>query len=173
MLRKFPRKIHSQNPLLSLNLPDDVTRIPTVIDVLFQIITSRKGKQELWILSVSFQRYMSGTLHSNETNFRIQAGFVEELVRGTKCDVSSLGGRHHRQWESWHREQFSDYYHRSHWPSWRFSTIANRPFFMNDRLESYYAQNHFENYYHRRYPWRPFAIRSMDAYSSWIRNERF
>nr|XP_033183503.1 uncharacterized protein LOC117153503 [Bombus vancouverensis nearcticus] len=62
-----------------------------------KIITSKKGKQELWVLSVSFQRYMSGTLHSNETNFRIQAGFVDELVRGTKCDVSTLGGRFHRQ----------------------------------------------------------------------------
>lgn len=34
---------------------------------------------------------MSGTLNSNETNFRIQAGLVDELVRGTKCDVSLLG----------------------------------------------------------------------------------
>jgi hypothetical protein len=33
---------------------------------------------------------MSGTLHPNETNFRIQAGFVDELVRGTKCDVPAL-----------------------------------------------------------------------------------
>lgn len=62
-----------------------------------KIITSKKGKQELWVISVSFQKYMSGTLHSNETNFRIQAGFVDELVRGTKCDVSSLEGRFHRQ----------------------------------------------------------------------------
>lgn len=34
---------------------------------------------------------MSGTLNSDEINFRIQAGFVDELVRGTKCDVSSSG----------------------------------------------------------------------------------
>lgn len=29
---------------------------------------------------------MTGTMNPNETNFRILAGFVEELVRGTKCD---------------------------------------------------------------------------------------
>ncbi|XP_076623551.1 yellow-e3 [Colletes latitarsis] len=55
-----------------------------------KIVTSKKGRQEIWILTVSFQKYMSGSLNSNETNFRIQAGFLEELVRGTKCDVSSL-----------------------------------------------------------------------------------
>ena len=33
---------------------------------------------------------MSGTLHTNETNFRVQAGFVDELVRGTKCDARAL-----------------------------------------------------------------------------------
>ncbi|CAD1480573.1 unnamed protein product, partial [Heterotrigona itama] len=67
-----------------------------------KIITSKRGRQELWILTASFQKYMAGTLHSNETNFRIQAGFVDELIRGTKCD-------------------FSDYYRRNF-----------RPFFTND-----------------------------------------
>ncbi|CAL7935457.1 unnamed protein product [Xylocopa violacea] len=55
-----------------------------------KIVTSKNGRQELWVLTASFQRYMSNSLHSNETNFRIQAGFIHELVRGTKCDVSSL-----------------------------------------------------------------------------------
>ncbi|KAK1118673.1 hypothetical protein K0M31_014977 [Melipona bicolor] len=55
-----------------------------------KIITSKKGRQELWVLTPSFQKYMTGKLRSNETNFRIQAGFVDELIRGTKCDVSSL-----------------------------------------------------------------------------------
>lgn len=56
-----------------------------------KIISSKKDRQELWIFTISFQKYMSGTLNSNETNFRIQAGLVDELVRGTKCDVSLLG----------------------------------------------------------------------------------
>nr|XP_050845756.1 protein yellow-like [Vespula vulgaris]XP_050845757.1 protein yellow-like [Vespula vulgaris] len=47
---------------------------------------SKKNREEIWILTSSFQRFMTGTLHSNETNFRILAGFVDELVRGTKCD---------------------------------------------------------------------------------------
>lgn len=55
-----------------------------------KVIKSRKGKEELWVLTASFQRYMSGSLRANETNFRILAGFVDELVRGTKCDVNAL-----------------------------------------------------------------------------------
>lgn len=52
----------------------------------FQLKYSKKNREEIWILTSSFQRFMTGTLHSNETNFRILAGFVDELVRGTKCD---------------------------------------------------------------------------------------
>ncbi|XP_053994820.1 uncharacterized protein LOC128885082 [Hylaeus volcanicus] len=52
-----------------------------------KIITSKNDRQEIWVLTASFQKYMTGSLNSNETNFRILAGFVEELVRGTKCDV--------------------------------------------------------------------------------------
>ncbi|XP_076761878.1 yellow-e3 [Xylocopa sonorina] len=59
-----------------------------------KIVTSKNRRQELWVLTASFQRYMSNSLHANETNFRIQAGFVHELVRGTKCDVSSLRHLH-------------------------------------------------------------------------------
>ncbi|XP_011298960.1 major royal jelly protein 3 [Fopius arisanus] len=40
--------------------------------------------QEVWVLTSAFQKVMNG-LNPNETNFRIQAGFVDELVRGTKC----------------------------------------------------------------------------------------
>ncbi|XP_035733690.1 uncharacterized protein LOC118446767 [Vespa mandarinia] len=47
---------------------------------------SKEDREEIWILTSSFQRFMTGTLNPNETNFRILAGFVNELVRGTKCD---------------------------------------------------------------------------------------
>ncbi|XP_012284346.1 protein yellow [Orussus abietinus] len=59
-----------------------------------KIITEGSGRQELWVLTSSFQRYMSGSLSANETNFRIQAGYTDELVRGTRCDavVGSIGG---------------------------------------------------------------------------------
>lgn len=55
-----------------------------------QVVTARSGRQEVWVSTTAFQRYMRGTLHPNETNFRIQAGYVDELVRGTKCDVAAL-----------------------------------------------------------------------------------
>jgi len=29
---------------------------------------------------------MTDTINSSETNFRIQAGYVDELIRGTKCN---------------------------------------------------------------------------------------
>ncbi|XP_058808623.1 uncharacterized protein LOC131674122 [Phymastichus coffea] len=55
-----------------------------------KVKSSKTNRQEIWVSTAAFQRYMSGTLHSNETNFRIQAAFVDELVRGTKCDVRAL-----------------------------------------------------------------------------------
>lgn len=58
-----------------------------------KIITSKKGRRELWVLSASFQKYMSGSLNSTETNFRIQGGFLSELIRGTKCDVTTPSRR--------------------------------------------------------------------------------
>lgn len=58
-----------------------------------KIVTSNKGRRELWVLTSAFQRYMSGSLNTAETNFRIQAGFLNELVRGTKCDMSTPSRR--------------------------------------------------------------------------------
>ncbi|GAB1861265.1 Bee-milk protein [Camponotus japonicus] len=51
-----------------------------------KIIKTKNGRQELWVLTVPFQKYMTGTMNVNETNFRILAGYVDELVRGTKCN---------------------------------------------------------------------------------------
>ncbi|XP_015109645.1 major royal jelly protein 1 [Diachasma alloeum] len=45
---------------------------------------STQGRQEVWVLTSAFQKVMN-ELNPNEVNFRIQAGFVDELVRGTKC----------------------------------------------------------------------------------------
>lgn len=58
-----------------------------------KIVTSNKGRRELWVLTSAFQRYMSGSLNTAETNFRIQAGFLNELVRGTKCDMATPSRR--------------------------------------------------------------------------------
>lgn len=51
-----------------------------------KIITAKNGRQELWVFTSSFQKFMTGTMSANETNFRILAGYVDELVRGTKCN---------------------------------------------------------------------------------------
>lgn len=56
-----------------------------------KVIPRLDKKEELWILTPSFQRVMTGTLSANRTNFRIQAGLVDVLTRGTKCDVGALG----------------------------------------------------------------------------------
>lgn len=55
-----------------------------------KIITAKNGRQEVWILTSSFQKFMTGAMSSNETNFRIQAGYVDELIRGTKCNGARL-----------------------------------------------------------------------------------
>ncbi|KAG5314456.1 YELL protein, partial [Pseudoatta argentina] len=55
-----------------------------------KVILAKNGRQELWILTSSFQKFMTATMNSNETNFRIQAGYVDELIRGTKCNGADL-----------------------------------------------------------------------------------
>ncbi|XP_011638273.1 protein yellow-like [Pogonomyrmex barbatus] len=56
-----------------------------------KVITAKNGRQELWLLTSSFQKFMTSTMNSNETNFRILAGYVDELIRGTKCNGVRLG----------------------------------------------------------------------------------
>ncbi|XP_015429795.1 PREDICTED: uncharacterized protein LOC107186448 [Dufourea novaeangliae] len=82
--KHYPQYGDPNNEILITN--PDTLQFPSGL----KIITSKEGVQELWILSMSFQKYMTGSLNSNETNFRIQAGYVHELVRGTNCDVTSL-----------------------------------------------------------------------------------
>nr|XP_033340386.1 protein yellow-like [Megalopta genalis] len=84
--KKYPEYGSHNNDILVTN--EDTLQFPSGM----KIITTHKGKQELWVLSASFQRYMSGSLNHTETNFRIQAGFVNELIRGTKCDFASPSG---------------------------------------------------------------------------------
>lgn len=78
-----------------------------------QIIIAKNGRQELWVLTSSFQKFMTATMSSNETNFRIQAGYVDELIRGTKCNGARFHHHDHEmppftEWRSWHREEFDD-----------------------------------------------------------------
>ncbi|XP_053669181.1 protein yellow-like [Anopheles marshallii] len=45
-----------------------------------KIIRNRKGAEELWVLTCRFQKVMTGSLNTNETNFRIQAIQIPELL---------------------------------------------------------------------------------------------
>ncbi|KAF7994008.1 hypothetical protein HCN44_011277 [Aphidius gifuensis] len=54
-----------------------------------KIIPSSSGEDELWAMTMSLQKVWTSTINPNETNFRIQVAYIDELVRGTKCDVTS------------------------------------------------------------------------------------
>ncbi|XP_014204773.1 protein yellow-like [Copidosoma floridanum] len=55
-----------------------------------KVLTAPDGRQVLWVLTSSFHRYLTGSMNINETNFRINAGFTQELVRGTVCDIDAV-----------------------------------------------------------------------------------
>lgn len=75
-----------------------------------KVITNRRGSQELWFITMRFQRIATGTLDTNEVNFRIQAAKIEDITRGSKClnkppgtnnansgsSTTGSGGHHHR-----------------------------------------------------------------------------
>lgn len=51
-----------------------------------KIVNNMEGQQELWVISCRLQKLMTGTMNTNEVNFRVQAGKVKKLLKGTKCD---------------------------------------------------------------------------------------
>ncbi|KAF7994009.1 hypothetical protein HCN44_011278 [Aphidius gifuensis] len=63
-----------------------------------KIISSPSGKDELWMITMSLQKVWTGTINPKETNFRILAASTDELVRGTKCDVTSYRVKPHGSW---------------------------------------------------------------------------
>lgn len=50
-----------------------------------KILKNRKGEQEVWIMTSRFQKVANGSLDPKDSNFRIQAGKLEDLLFGTKC----------------------------------------------------------------------------------------
>lgn len=50
-----------------------------------KIVNNLKGDQELWILTSSFQRVMTGSLSSNRVNFRIHAQNISRLLGNSPC----------------------------------------------------------------------------------------
>lgn len=76
-----------------------------------KVVMNRKNKEELWVLTCSFQvrykkkcgtqninrvlnsrvqRVMTGSINSNEVNFRIQAIQIDELLSGSECTRAGI-----------------------------------------------------------------------------------
>lgn len=51
-----------------------------------KIVNNLKGEQELWVLTSSFQRVMTGSLNSNRINYRIHAERVSVLLENSGCN---------------------------------------------------------------------------------------
>ncbi|KAF2904169.1 hypothetical protein ILUMI_02008 [Ignelater luminosus] len=50
-----------------------------------KVINNRRGAQELWVVTMRFQKLATGTVNPSETNFRILKANIEDLTRGSKC----------------------------------------------------------------------------------------
>lgn len=50
-----------------------------------KIVNNLKGEQELWVLTSSFQRVMTGSLDSNRINFRIHAEKIPVILARSPC----------------------------------------------------------------------------------------
>ncbi|XP_022115594.1 protein yellow isoform X1 [Pieris rapae] len=50
-----------------------------------KIVTNVKGEEELWVLTSSFQRVMTGTLSSDRINYRIHAEKLPNLLQNSPC----------------------------------------------------------------------------------------
>jgi len=66
---------------------DIISRNPETLQFpsAMKIINNLKGEQELWTLTCRFQKVMTGSINTNELNFRILAGKVNDLVKETRC----------------------------------------------------------------------------------------
>lgn len=60
-----------------------------------KVVNNLKGEQELWILTSSFQRVMTGTLSSDRVNFRIHAEKIPILLKNSPCKSSRKNFIHH------------------------------------------------------------------------------
>lgn len=56
-----------------------------------KIVNNLQGDQELWVLTSSFQRVMTGSLSSDKINFRIHAEKISTLMANSPCRVPPKG----------------------------------------------------------------------------------
>lgn len=59
-----------------------------------KVINNLKGEQELWVLTSSFQRVMTGSLNSNRINFRIHAEKIPVILEKSPCLAPPKGQSH-------------------------------------------------------------------------------
>lgn len=56
-----------------------------------KVIKNMKGEEELWVLTSSFQRVMTGSITSDRINFRIHAEKIPVLLENSPCKHPSKG----------------------------------------------------------------------------------
>lgn len=59
-----------------------------------KVVNNLKGEQELWVLTSSFQRVMTGSLDSNRVNYRIHAEKIPRLLNNSPCKYSPKDRSH-------------------------------------------------------------------------------
>ncbi|XP_037026149.1 major royal jelly protein 1-like [Bradysia coprophila] len=55
-----------------------------------KVVLNRKNKEELWVLTCSLQRVMTGSISSKVVNFRVQAIQIDELLSGSECTRAGI-----------------------------------------------------------------------------------
>ncbi|CAH2106430.1 unnamed protein product [Euphydryas editha] len=56
-----------------------------------KVVKNIKGEEELWLLTSSFQRVMTGSISSDRINFRIHAEKIPTLIENSACKHPSKG----------------------------------------------------------------------------------
>ncbi|CAH0750872.1 unnamed protein product [Diatraea saccharalis] len=59
-----------------------------------KVINNLKGEQELWVLTSSFQRVMTGSLDNSRVNYRIHAEKINNLLANSPCANVPKGQNH-------------------------------------------------------------------------------
>jgi hypothetical protein len=50
-----------------------------------KVIRHFRGQEQLWVLTNRLQKFVAGTYNWNETNFRILARPINEILKGQSC----------------------------------------------------------------------------------------
>lgn len=87
------RPIHTLIRNYLLNIEHEIKWELKIKRIIYsQMVTNKKGAQELWVVTNRIQKVYTGTQSSNEINFRIQAASTENLLKNSKCMNRPPGG---------------------------------------------------------------------------------